>query len=203
MKIICVGRNYAEHARELGNAVPTEPILFMKPATAILREGKPFYIPAFTQNVHYEAEIVLRIAKNGKHVAPKFAASYFDQITLGIDFTARDVQDRLKANGHPWEIAKAFDGSAVLGEFMPISQLAHPEAIQFALHKNNSVVQNGNTQDLIFDFAALICHISTYFTLHTGDLVFTGTPAGVGAVAIGDTLEGFVEEKKLLYCEIK
>jgi 2-keto-4-pentenoate hydratase/2-oxohepta-3-ene-1,7-dioic acid hydratase in catechol pathway len=203
MKIICVGRNYADHIKELGNATPTEPILFMKPASAILRESKPFYIPAFTQNVHYEGEIVLRIAKNGKHVAPKFAATYYDQYTIGIDFTARDVQDRLKANGHPWEIAKAFDGSAILGDFLPIADLPNKNSIKFELHKNNTIVQTGDTRDLIFDFDTLICHISRYFTLHTGDLVFTGTPAGVGAVAIGDALTGFVEGKKLLYCEIK
>lgn len=202
MKIICVGRNYAEHAKELGNAVPTEPILFMKPSTALLRDGKPFFYPEFTQNLHYEAEIVLRICKNGKHITSKFAHKYYDSITIGIDFTARDLQDTLKAKGHPWEIAKAFDSSAVLGEILPISTLNSAE-IHFSLQKNKKTVQIGDTRDLIFGFDTLICHISKYFSLNTGDLIYTGTPAGVAAVKIGDVLEGFIGDKKLLHCEVK
>jgi acylpyruvate hydrolase len=202
MKIICVGRNYAEHAKELGNAVPTEPILFMKPSTALLREGKPFFYPEFTQNLHYEAEIVLRICKNGKHIGAKFAHKYYDQVTVGIDFTARDLQDKLKAKGHPWEIAKAFDSSAVLGEMIAMDTLNSKE-IHFSLQKNGETVQNGDTRDLIFDFDTLICHISKYFSLNTGDLIYTGTPAGVAAVKIGDVLEGFIGDKKLLHCEVK
>jgi 2-keto-4-pentenoate hydratase/2-oxohepta-3-ene-1,7-dioic acid hydratase in catechol pathway len=202
MKIICVGRNYAEHAKELGNDLPTEPMLFMKPSTAVLRDAKPFFYPEFTKNLHYEAEIVLRICKNGKHIKPNFAPKYYDQLTVGIDFTARDLQDRLKSKGHPWEIAKAFDSSAVLGEFIPVSAVNLAE-IHFSLQKNNETVQNGDTRDLIFGFDTLIAHISTYFSLNVGDLIFTGTPAGVAAVQIGDVLEGFIEGKKLLHCEVK
>jgi 2-keto-4-pentenoate hydratase/2-oxohepta-3-ene-1,7-dioic acid hydratase in catechol pathway len=202
MKIICVGRNYADHAKELGNDVPTEPMLFMKPATALLREGKPFFYPDFTKNLHYEAEIVLRICKNGKHIAPNFAAKYYDQLTIGIDFTARDVQDRLKSKGHPWEIAKAFDHSAVLGEMIAATDVNLAE-IHFSLQKNGETVQNGDTRDLIFDFNVLISHISKYFSLNTGDLIYTGTPAGVGPVAVGNVLTGFIGDKKLMVCEVK
>jgi 2-keto-4-pentenoate hydratase/2-oxohepta-3-ene-1,7-dioic acid hydratase in catechol pathway len=202
MKIICVGRNYADHAKELGNDIPTEPMLFMKPATALLREGKPFFYPDFTKNLHYEAEIVLRICKNGKHIAPNFAPKYYDQLTIGIDFTARDVQDRLKSKGHPWEIAKAFDHSAVLGEMIATTDVNLAE-IHFSLQKNGETVQNGDTRDLIFDFNVLISHISKYFSLNTGDLIYTGTPAGVGPVAVGDVLVGFIGDKKLMVCEVK
>ncbi|MEY4926554.1 MAG: hypothetical protein RI894_990 [Bacteroidota bacterium] len=201
MKIICVGRNYAEHAKELGNAVPSEPMLFMKPPTAVLYNGRPFYYPSFTHDLHYEAEIVLKISKSGKHIEPRFAPKYYDEITLGIDFTARDVQDRLKAKGHPWEIAKGFDGSAFIGESLPLT--AKNEPIHFHLLKNGEQVQTGNTADLIFSFDVLIAHISNYFTLTQGDLIFTGTPAGVGPVKIGDVLEGFIGDKSVLICEIR
>ena len=202
MKIFCIGRNYAEHAKELNNAVPTKPVVFMKPPTALLLDGKPFYYPDFTKNLHHEIEIVLRISKNGKAIQPEFAHRYYDKIALGIDFTARDVQDELKAKGLPWEIAKGFDGSAVLSDFVAIEDYDKGN-IRFQLTKNGETVQDGTTQDLIFTFDALIVYISQYFTLQQGDLIYTGTPSGVGAVKIGDKLEGFLEGKPLLNCEIK
>ncbi len=202
MKIFCIGRNYLEHARELNNDVPTKPMVFMKPATALLLDGKPFYLPDFTKNLHYELEVVLRIAKNGKHIQPKFAKQYIDKIALGIDFTARDLQDELKSKGHPWEIAKAFDHSAVLGGWKNIENI-DTKNLNFRLEQNGNIVQNGNTADLIFDFETLICYISQFFTLQQGDLIYTGTPAGVGKVQIGDRLEGFLFNEKLLTCDVK
>lgn len=203
MKIFCIGRNYAEHAKELNNPVPDQPLIFMKPPTALLLNNRPFYYPDFTQNIHYEGEIVLRICKNGRSVQPEFAARYFDAVAFGIDFTARDLQDKLKAKGQPWEIAKGFDRSAPVSKFVSLSELKNAQAIDFQLYKNGQVVQHGNTRDLIFSFESLICHISRYFTLHTGDYVYTGTPAGVGPVAIGDVLEGFIEGQQMLQCRIK
>lgn len=202
MKIFCIGRNYADHAKELNNAVPSAPMIFMKPPTALVRNGRDVYYPEFTKNMHYEAEIVLRICRNGRHVEEKFAHKYFDAITIGIDFTARDVQDKCKAKGHPWEIAKAFDDSAPIGEFIELSEV-NLEEIHFHLCQNGTTVQDGNTQDLIFPFATLISYISKFFRLQKGDLIFTGTPAGVGATKIGDHLEGFIEGKKLLECHVK
>jgi 2-keto-4-pentenoate hydratase/2-oxohepta-3-ene-1,7-dioic acid hydratase in catechol pathway len=202
MKIFCIGRNYIEHAKELNNAVPTKPLIFMKPPTALLLDGKPFYYPAFTQNLHHEIEIVLRICKNGKAIAPEFAHRYYDHIALGIDFTARDLQDQLKAKGQPWELAKGFDGSAVLGHFTPLSNF-DVSNIQFHLNKNGEPVQIGETKDLIFNFDTLVSYISQFFTLQQGDYIYTGTPAGVGAVQIGDKLEGFLEGQAALFCEIK
>lgn len=203
MKIFCIGRNYTEHAKELNNAVPTSPLIFMKPPTALLIDKKPFFHPDFSNNIHHEIEVVLRITKNGKHIQPEFAHRYYDRIALGIDFTARDIQDSLKAKGQPWELAKGFDGSAVLSDFVLLSDLEDKENIRFELKKNGETVQVGETKDLIFSFDTLIAYISQYFTLQQGDIVYTGTPAGVGAVKIGDTLEGFLEGKPLLYCEIK
>lgn len=202
MKIICIGRNYVNHAKELNNPVPKQPLVFMKPQTALVKNNRDFYYPEFTEDLHHEAEIVLKICKNGKHIQEKFAHKYFKEITIGIDFTARDVQSRCKSKGHPWEIAKAFDHSAPIGEFISIENI-DTSAIEFSLTKNGETVQNGNTKDLIFPFATLISHVSKYFTLQTGDLIFTGTPAGVGAVSIGDTLEGFIGNQKLLECKIK
>lgn len=202
MKIICVGRNYRAHAKELNNPIPKLPLIFMKPASALLVNNKPFYYPAFTQDLHYEAEIVLKICKNGRHIAGEFAHSYYDQIALGIDFTARDVQRTLKEKGHPWELAKAFDHSAVVSPFLKSSDY-DPAQIQFQLKKNGNIVQSGNTSDLIFPFDYLISFISQYFLLQVGDYIFTGTPAGVGPVAIGDVLTGTIAEQELLYCEIK
>ncbi len=202
MKIFCIGRNYAEHAKELQNVIPTQPLIFMKPATALLLENKPFYYPAFSKNIHYELEIVLRISKNGKHIEPKFAARYYDSIALGIDFTARDLQDNLKAKGQPWELAKGFDGSAVLSAFKPLTQFDEKN-INFILIKNGSSVQTGVSSDMIFSFETLVSFISEYFTLQKGDIIYTGTPAGVGPIVVGDILEGMLENEKLLHCEIK
>lgn len=202
MKIFCIGRNYIDHAKELNNPVPAEPLVFMKPATALLANDKPFYYPDFTTELHYEGEIVLRVCKNGRSVQPEFAARYYDAVGFGIDFTARDLQDKLKQKGHPWEIAKGFDHSAPLGKFLPLEELENARAIRFQLKKNGQVVQDGNTADLIFDFNTLIVYISRYFTLQQGDLIFTGTPAGVGPVKTGDVLEGFIEGKQLLTCVV-
>ncbi len=207
MKIICIGRNYAEHAKELNNPVPGKPVVFMKPATSLLVNDKPFYYPEFSKEIHHEIEVVLRICKNGRHVQREFASAYYDQIALGIDFTARDVQDELKKKGHPWEIAKAFDDSAVLSPFVPIDQV-DPKTIRFELRKNGQAVQQGNTSDLLFPFEDIIVHVSQYFKLQVGDLIYTGTPAGVGPVQIGDLLEGVLflrsgEEKQMFVCEVK
>ena len=207
MKIICIGRNYAEHAKELNNPVPGKPVVFMKPATALLVNNKPFYYPEFSREIHHEIEVVLKVCKNGRHVQPEFAASYYDQIALGIDFTARDIQDECKKKGHPWEIAKAFDDSAVLSPFVDISEV-DPKQIRFELRKNGEVVQSGTTADLLFPFEDIIVHVSQYFKLQTGDLIYTGTPAGVGPVQIGDVLEGVLylkdgAERKMFSCEIK
>lgn len=203
MKIFCIGRNYVDHAKELNNPVPSEPLVFMKPSTALLVNNKPFYYPDFTQDLHYEGEIVLRIAKNGRSVQPEFASRYYDAVAFGIDFTARDVQDKLKSKGHPWEIAKGFDRSAPISRFVPLEELKDLKDIHFQLKKNGVVVQDGHTRDLIFTFDTLICHISKYFMLQKGDYVFTGTPAGVGPVQIGDVLEGSIEGVEMLRCAIK
>lgn len=202
MKIICIGRNYIEHAKELSNPIPKSPIIFMKPSTALLTDGKPFYHPDFSSNIHYELEVILKICKNGKAISQKFADSYYNQIGLGIDFTARDVQDESKAKGHPWETAKAFDHSAVTGDFLDKADL-HTTELRFQLFKNGHLAQEGNTKDLIFSFSYLISYISRFFTLQTGDIIFTGTPAGVGKIETGDILEGILEGKKLLECKIK
>lgn len=204
MKIFCIGRNYAEHAKELNNPVPTgEPLIFMKPNTALLLNNRPFYYPDFTKELHYEGELVLRICKNGRSVQPEFAGRYYDAVAFGIDFTARDIQDRLKSKGQPWEIAKGFDRSAPLSKWMPLEELPNLQNIHFQLKKNGTVVQDGHTSDLIFSFDSLICHLSKYFTLHKGDMIFTGTPAGVGPVQIGDLLEGSIEGRAMLSCAIK
>lgn len=206
MKIICIGRNYAEHAKELNNPVPGKPVVFMKPPSALLIDNKPFYYPDFTKNLHHELEIVLKIGKNGRHVQAEFAADYYSEIALGIDFTARDLQDELKKKGQPWEIAKAFDHSAVLSSFVPIEKV-NRSAIEFELKKNGEVVQHGNTQQLLFTFEDIIVYVSQFFKLQMGDLIYTGTPAGVGPVQIGDKLEGYLYTKTgiehLLTCEIK
>lgn len=203
MKIFCIGRNYVDHAKELNNPVPSEPLVFMKPPTALVVSNKPFYYPDFTRDLHYEGEIVLRICKNGRSVQPEFASRYFDAVAFGIDFTARDLQDKLKQKGQPWEIAKGFDRSAPLSNWLPLGELKDPQHIDFQLKKNGETVQHGNTRDLIFTFETLIVYLSKYFTLQRGDMVFTGTPAGVGPVQIGDVLEGFIEDKHLLTCAIK
>jgi 2-keto-4-pentenoate hydratase/2-oxohepta-3-ene-1,7-dioic acid hydratase in catechol pathway len=204
MKIICIGRNYAAHAAELNNPIPETPLLFLKPDTAVLKDGKAFYHPNFSNDIHHEIEVVLRICKNGKSIEPEFAHKYYDQATLGIDFTARDLQSKCKEQGHPWEIAKAFDNSAVLGEMMLLAELRNADGqVDFSLSKNGVQVQHGNTSQMLSNFDAIISYASKFFTLQVGDLIFTGTPAGVSQVKIGDVLEGFVGDKKLLYCEVK
>jgi len=202
MKIFCIGRNYSEHAKELGNAVPENPVVFSKPDTALLKNGEPFYHPDFSNDIHHEVELVIRINKMGKKIQPKFARNYFNEIGLGIDFTARDIQQQLKEKGLPWELAKAFDGSAPLGDFINIESV-DLKSIQFSLSKNGSIVQQGNTAHMIFSFEEIVSFISQYFTLKVGDLIFTGTPAGVSKVSIGDILEGFIEQQKMLVCEVK
>lgn len=203
MKIICIGRNYAMHAKELNNAIPTEPVVFMKPDSAILQSTKPFFIPDFSNDVHHELEVVVKINKVGKHIQKKFAHKYYDEITVGIDFTARDLQSELKSKGLPWEKAKAFDHSAPLGKFISVDQFTSVNDIDFSLTKNGEIVQSGNTKEMLFDIDTLIEQVSKYFTLKIGDLIFTGTPAGVGAVKIGDELEAFIGDHKLLQTPIR
>ena len=202
MKILCVGRNYTEHAKELKNEIPDKPLIFMKPASAILKDDKAFYLPEFSQDFHYEVELVIKICKNGKHIAKRFAKDYYKEITVGIDVTARDFQAELKSKGHPWEIAKAFDNSAILGKFIPIEAL-DLTSLNFSLKKNETYVQQGNTSDMLFDIDDIIVYVSQFFRLQMGDLIYTGTPAGVGKMEIGDLFEGFIEEKKLFHTEIK
>ena len=199
MKIICIGRNFVAHAHELNNEIPDEPVFFMKPDSSLLRNNDPFYIPEWTNDVHHEIELVLKINRIGKNIEKRFAHRYFDEIGLGIDFTARDIQNKLKEKGLPWEKAKAFDQAAVIGtEFFDKTKFSEPKNISFSLKINNVIVQNGNSNLMIFSFEDIISHVSKYVTLKIGDLIYTGTPAGVGPVKIGDHLEGFLEEKKLL-----
>ncbi|HPF50723.1 MAG TPA: fumarylacetoacetate hydrolase family protein [Draconibacterium sp.] len=204
MKIICIGRNYVAHAKELDNEVPEEPIFFMKPDSALLRNNDPFYIPDWTQDVHHEIELIIKINKIGKNIEKQFANRYYDEIGLGIDFTARDIQAKLKAKGLPWEKAKAFDQSAVLSStFFPKSIIPDDESIFFKLDINGQTVQEGDSGLMIFGFDELISHISRYVTLKIGDLIYTGTPAGVGPVKIGDRLEGYLEGKKMFDFMVK
>ncbi len=203
MKIFCIGRNYAAHAQELKSEVPAEPVIFMKPQTALLSNNEPFYYPEFTKDLHYECELVLNICKNGKHIKEKFAGKYYDKLTVGIDFTARDLQTRQKEKGLPWEIAKAFDDSAAVGKFIDLTPETDKKDINFCLYKNRQLVQQGNTGDQLFSFDHIIAYISTFFTINIGELIFTGTPAGVGPVQIGDKLEAFIEDDSLLEFEVK
>ncbi|MFC0261990.1 fumarylacetoacetate hydrolase family protein [Fontibacter flavus] len=203
MKIIAIGRNYAEHIEELQNERPSAPVVFLKPDTAVIKNGAPFYHPDFSENIHHEVELVLKVSKEGKYIQKKFADRYFDEIGLGIDFTARDLQDKCKAKGLPWEIAKAFNGSAPVGGFLPVSEFKNLSDINFHLNINGELKQKGNTSMMLFDFGTIVEYISQFFTLKKGDLIFTGTPAGVGKVQIGDHLEGFIEDKKLLDFEVK
>ena len=207
MKIICIGRNYADHAKELGNKVPTKPLVFMKPGSALLVNSKPFYYPEFTKDLHYELELVLKISKNGRQIQKEFAKDYYQEIGLGIDFTARDLQKQCKEKGHPWEIAKAFDHSAVIGKFVNLKSATVDGHFEFYLNKNGEKVQHGFTKDLIFPFDDLIVYVSKFFKLQKGDYIYTGTPAGVGPVTIGDELEGVLVtpggEKILLNCAVK
>jgi 2-keto-4-pentenoate hydratase/2-oxohepta-3-ene-1,7-dioic acid hydratase in catechol pathway len=203
MKIICIGRNYTEHARELNNPVPAKPVFFMKPDSALLLNNKPFFYPSFSNEIHYETEIVIRISRLGKAIAREFAHRYYQEIGVGIDFTARDLQNECKKAGHPWEIAKAFDQSAVLGGFVPKTSFPDIDSIHFSLDLNGTTVQQGDTRDMIFSFDELISYVSEFITLKTGDLIFTGTPAGVGPVKIGDRLTASVEGNVLLDFMIK
>jgi len=203
MKIIAIGRNYAEHAKELNNPVPSVPVIFMKPDTALLKDNKPFYHPEFSQDVHHEIEIVLKVCKEGKSINEKFAFAYYDEVALGIDFTARDIQSRHKEKGLPWELAKAFDNSAPVSNFLPKSKFADMYDLNFHLDINGAVRQQGSTKDLLFSFEKIIAFVSSYITLKKGDLIFTGTPPGVSKVAIGDHLEGYLENEKLLDFYIK
>jgi acylpyruvate hydrolase len=197
MKIVCIGRNYVEHIHELNNEVPEEPVIFIKPDSALLRNNAPFFIPDFSKDVHFEVELVLKIKKIGKHVPLQFAMDYFEEIGLGIDFTARDVQSYLKSKGLPWEKAKGFDHSAVISTFLPIAQF-NLNDLNFRLEKNGEIVQEGNTQQMINNFAQIISHTSEYFTLKIGDYIYTGTPKGVGPVTSGDHLVGYIENEKML-----
>ncbi|MFM2146034.1 MAG: hypothetical protein RL732_870 [Bacteroidota bacterium] len=203
MKIFCVGRNYAAHAEELGNEVPEEPIIFMKPKSALLQSHTPFYYPEFTNELHYECELVLRISKNGKYIQDRFANKYYDAVTVGIDFTARDVQNELKSKGLPWEKAKAWDNSAVIGKWVPFQDLKNKKEIDFSLLKNKEVVQKGSSTQMIHNFDRIVSYISNYFSVNIGDLVFTGTPQGVGECVVGDELEGMLDSEQMFSLEIK
>jgi 2-keto-4-pentenoate hydratase/2-oxohepta-3-ene-1,7-dioic acid hydratase in catechol pathway len=204
MKIICIGRNYSEHIRELNNEIPDEPVVFMKPDSAVLRNNEPFFIPDFSHDIHYECELIIRINRLGKNIERRFANRYFEEIGLGIDFTARDLQNKLKDKGLPWEKAKAFDRSAVISsEFIAKEKLPDLNTIKFQLKKNGDMVQSGDSAFMLFPLDEIISQVSKYFTLKIGDLIYTGTPAGVGPVAIGDRLEGFLEGKKLFDFEVK
>lgn len=204
MKILAVGRNYAEHIKELNNERPAEPVIFSKPDTALLTQNRPFYYPSFSKEVHFEVELVLRIAREGKNIAEKFALQYIDSIGIGIDFTARDLQQKAKEKGLPWELSKGFNGSApVSDKFIPVKDFKDLKNIDFHLEVNEKKVQQGNTSLMLFPFEYIISWISKFITLRTGDYIFTGTPSGVGPVAIGDRLSAFIENKKLLDFEIK
>lgn len=203
MKIIAIGRNYAEHAHELNNPVPSVPVIFMKPETALLKDNKPFYHPEFSTDIHHEIEIVLKISKEGKHIEPRFASTYYDEIGLGVDFTARDIQQKHKEKGLPWELAKAFDNSAPISKFIPKTGFPDMMNLDFSLEKNGTLVQQGNTRDLLFSFESIITFVSKYISLKKGDLIFTGTPKGVGKVEIGDRLTGFLGSEKMLDFEIR
>jgi 2-keto-4-pentenoate hydratase/2-oxohepta-3-ene-1,7-dioic acid hydratase in catechol pathway len=203
MKFLCIGRNYAEHAKELGNEVPDEPVIFMKPNSAYHQPSNPFYYPEFTNELHYECEIVVRISKNGKLIEEVNASKYYDSISVGIDFTARDIQTELKKKGLPWEKAKAWDGSAVIGKWQPISKEVDMKNIVFSLNKNGAVVQQGNSKNMIHHIDKIIAHVSRFFSLNIGDVIFTGTPAGVGQCVVGDELEAFLMGESMLTLLVK
>lgn len=204
MRIFAIGRNYAEHIRELNNERPDEPVIFTKPDTALLRNNAPFYYPDFSSDIHYEAELVLRICKDGKNIDEKFAPKYYDAIGVGIDFTARDLQQKAKEKGLPWDIAKGFNGSAPISDkFIPVGEFKNVKDINFSLQVDGVVKQQGNTSFMLFDFNYIISYLSKFFTLRTGDLIFTGTPKGVGPVTVGNVLSAYIENEKLLEFEIK
>lgn len=197
MKIFAIGQNYIEHNKELNNSNPDEPVVFMKPDTAALKNNKSFFLPDFSNEIHYETELIVKICRIGKNIAPKFANRYYDEIGLGVDFTARDLQRKLKSEGKPWEICKAFDNSAVIGNFLPKAEFEDVQNINFHLNLNGHTVQKGNSSDMIFRIDDLVAHISKFFTLKIGDILFTGTPVGVGKVSAQDHLEGFIADKKM------
>jgi acylpyruvate hydrolase len=203
MKVIAIGRNYAAHAKELNNAIPSKPIIFLKPDTAVLKDNKPFYLPDFSSDIHYELEIVLKISKEGKHISEKFASTYYDEIGLGIDFTARDIQNEHKEKGLPWELAKSFDNSAAVSNFLPKADYGNMYNLKFELQINKEIRQQGHTENLLFSFEKIIAFVSQYITLKKGDLIFTGTPEGVGQVKQGDQLEAWLEGKQLLNFAVK
>ena len=203
MKIICVGRNYVEHVHELNNDMPDKPVIFMKPDTAVLRNNDPFFLPDWSDDIHYEGEILLKINKNGKYIDEEHAHKYVDEISMGVDFTARDIQNELKDKGLPWELAKAFDQSAVIGNFIPLNSLKNSTNIAFRLEKNGETVQQADSSLMIFPWPKLISFVSRYFTLRQGDIIFTGTPKGVGKVNKGDVLSGFIEEQEMFSFKVK
>ena len=203
MKILAIGQNYVEHNKELNSKNPTEPVVFMKPDTALLKNNKPFFIPDFTDELHYETELIVKINRLGKNIAAKYAHRYYSGIGLGVDFTARDLQRKLKAEGKPWEVCKAFDNSAVIGDFLPVEQLGNVQDIRFSLNLNGKTVQQGHSADMIFAIDDLIAYVSRFFTLKIGDILFTGTPVGVGKVAVGDRLEGYIFENKMFDFKVK
>jgi len=203
MKIICIGLNYRKHAIEMGWPIPAEPVVFLKPDSAILKNNKPFFLPGFSANIHYEVEVVLKISKLGKGVFAKFAHRYYDELTLGIDITARDLQSSLAAKGMPWEISKCFDGAAPLGNFIPVSEMGDLSNLDFRLEINNKIRQTGNTSDMIFGFDQIVEYVSQFFTLKTGDLIFTGTPPGVGQLHRNDSLVAYLGDKPVLDFRIK
>jgi len=203
MKIIAIGRNYTEHAKELGNVVPDKTVFFMKPETALLKNNLPFYYPNFSKEIHYETEIVIQIRKIGKNISEEFAHRYYDKIGIGFDFTARDLQRECKQKGLPWEPAKAFDASAAISKMIDIKEIKDINTLDFSLKLNDEIVQTGNTKDMIFSFDKIIAYVSQFISLKIGDLIYTGTPAGVGEVKIGDKLIASIQEKEMLFCEIK
>lgn len=203
MKLICIGRNYTAHIEELENERPKDPIIFLKPDTSILLKKQPFFIPDFSDDIHHEVELLIKINKVGKHIDRKFAHKYYDEVGLGIDFTARDLQSQLKAKGHPWEKAKAFDGAAVVSEWLPKSQFPDINNVNFRLERNGAIVQDGNTKLMLWKVDELIEYVSKYFTLKIGDIIFTGTPAGVGKVFAEDQLKGFIENEELFSIKVK
>jgi 2-keto-4-pentenoate hydratase/2-oxohepta-3-ene-1,7-dioic acid hydratase in catechol pathway len=203
MKIFAIGQNYVEHNKELNSNNPTEPVVFMKPDTALLKNNKPFFIPDFTEELHYETELIVKFNRLGKNIDSIFSNRYYAEIGLGVDFTARDVQRKLKAEGKPWELSKAFDNSAAIGNFLPVTEFDDIQNIKFRLDLNGKTVQNGNSSDMIFPINELVSYVSRFFTIKIGDLLFTGTPVGVGKVAIGDRLEGYIFDKKMFDFYIK
>ena len=203
MKIICIGLNYRQHAAELGWSLPSEPVVFLKPDSALLKNNKPFFLPGFSDNIHYEVEVVIKISKLGKSIAARYAHRYFDEVTLGIDITARDIQSRNSAAGYPWELSKGFDGAAPVGTFIPVSTIRDINSLDFRLDINSVTVQKSNTSDLIFSISEIIEYVSTFFTLKTGDLIFTGTPSGVGQLKRNDNLVAYLEDQPLLDFVIK